>query len=157
MSGSAAWLRPSLYVADVLARCRKTLPPGDVELAVSLAGLGLNLLKQAKWSEAESVIRESLAIRETKIPDSWLRCNAMSLLGGALLGQGRYADAEPLIAQGYEGMRARADAAKYRLSEAAARWGVQLYRGVGEARAGPRRGREVQAAADRPANASARP
>jgi hypothetical protein len=31
----------------------------------------------------------------------------MSLLGGALLDQGRYAEAEPLIVQGYEGMKAR--------------------------------------------------
>jgi hypothetical protein len=32
----------------------------------------------------------------------------MSLLGGALLGQGRYAEAEPLIVPGYEGMKAHA-------------------------------------------------
>jgi hypothetical protein len=31
----------------------------------------------------------------------------MSLLGGALLGQGRYAEAEPLLAAGYEGLKAR--------------------------------------------------
>ncbi len=31
----------------------------------------------------------------------------MSLLGGALLGQGRYAEAEPLVIGGYEGMKAR--------------------------------------------------
>ena len=31
----------------------------------------------------------------------------MSLLGSALMGQGRYAEAEPLIVGGYEGMKAR--------------------------------------------------
>jgi hypothetical protein len=31
----------------------------------------------------------------------------MSLLGGSLLSQGRYAEAEPLVVQGYEGMKAR--------------------------------------------------
>ena len=31
----------------------------------------------------------------------------MSSLGGALLGQGRHAEAEPLIVSGYEGMKAR--------------------------------------------------
>jgi hypothetical protein len=30
----------------------------------------------------------------------------MSLLGGALLGQGKYAEAEPLIVPGYEGLKA---------------------------------------------------
>ena len=67
-----------------------------------------NLLEQARWSEAEPVLRECLAIREKAIPDDWTRYNAMSLLGGALLGQGRYAEAEPLIVPGYEGMKARA-------------------------------------------------
>jgi hypothetical protein len=32
----------------------------------------------------------------------------MSLIGGALLGQKMYADAEPLLLKGYEGMKARA-------------------------------------------------
>jgi hypothetical protein len=32
----------------------------------------------------------------------------MSLLGGALLGQKKHADAEPLLLKGYEGMKARA-------------------------------------------------
>jgi hypothetical protein len=31
----------------------------------------------------------------------------MSLLGGALLGQGKYAEAEPLVTHGYEGLKAR--------------------------------------------------
>jgi hypothetical protein len=33
----------------------------------------------------------------------------MSLLGGALLGRGRYAEAEPLVVAGYRGMKDRAD------------------------------------------------
>src|SRR5436309_836134 len=33
------------------------------------------------------------------------RFNMMSPLGGALLGQGRYAEAEPLVVPGYEGMK----------------------------------------------------
>jgi hypothetical protein len=59
----------------------------------------------------------------------------MSKLGGALLGQGRYAEAEPLITQGYEGMRARAakipPLGKPRLSEAAQRV-MQLYQAWGQ-------------------------
>jgi eukaryotic-like serine/threonine-protein kinase len=49
----------------------------------------------------------------------------MSLVGGALLGQGRYAEAEPLIVQGYEGMKARESRIivpeRLRLREAAGR------------------------------------
>jgi hypothetical protein len=60
----------------------------------------------------------------------------MSLLGGALLGQGKYAEAEPLVAQGYEGIKSR-DAkipALFklpRLSEAAERV-VRLYEAWGK-------------------------
>ena len=33
--------------------------------------------------------------------------NARSLLGESLIGQKKYADAEPLVLSGYEGLRAR--------------------------------------------------
>ena len=68
---------------------------------------GLDLLKQQKWVEAEAVLRECLAIREKFQPDIWSTFNAQSLLGGSLLGQKKYTDAEPLLRKGYEGMKAR--------------------------------------------------
>jgi hypothetical protein len=39
--------------------------------------------------------------------DAWTTVNTKSLLGGALLGQKKYADAEPLLLAGYEGMKQR--------------------------------------------------
>jgi len=51
--------------------------------------------------------RESLAIREKKEPDDWRTFNSKSLLGGAFLGQKKFADAEPLLFAGYEGMKQR--------------------------------------------------
>jgi hypothetical protein len=52
------------------------------------------------------------------------------LLGGSLLGQKKYADAEPLLLAGYEGMKQREDkippVGKIRLTEALERL-VQLY------------------------------
>ena len=87
-----------------------------------MAGLGLNLLRQKKWTEAESTLRECLALRQKRAPDAWSTFNAMSLLGGALLGQKKYADAEPLLVAGYEGLKQRArtipPAGKPRLGEA---------------------------------------
>jgi hypothetical protein len=54
----------------------------------------------------------------------------MSLLGDSLLGQGRLAEAEPLVVQGYEGIKARepriAVPERFRLREAAERV-VRLY------------------------------
>ena len=75
--------------------------------AGALAALGLNLLHQEKWTEAEPLLRECVAIREKQQPDAWTTFNTKSLLGGALLGQKKYADAEPLIVSGYEGMKQR--------------------------------------------------
>ena len=56
---------------------------------------------------ALAVLRDCLAGRQKQLPDSWLTFNTQSLLGGALLGQKKYAEAEPLLVKGYEGMKAR--------------------------------------------------
>jgi serine/threonine protein kinase/tetratricopeptide (TPR) repeat protein len=129
------WDRAGPLLGDLLSRQRKTVPPDSPALAASLATLGMCLLRQEKWSEAESVLRECLAIRAAKLPDDWSRFNSMSQLGGSLLGQGRYAEAEPLIVQGYEGLKAREAQipapGKTRLPEAAEQV-VRLYEAWGK-------------------------
>ena len=94
----------------------------STQYAGALATLGLNLLQQEKWTEAETVLRELLTIREAKAPDDWTTFNTKSMLGGALLGQKKYAAAEPLLRAGYEGMKLRAEKippqGKPRLAEA---------------------------------------
>jgi tetratricopeptide (TPR) repeat protein len=75
--------------------------------ASAMANLGLNLLKQGKWAAAESAARESFRIREKSEPELWSTFNSRSLVGGALLGQKRFGDAEPFLVSGYEGMKAR--------------------------------------------------
>jgi hypothetical protein len=69
--------------------------------------LGLNLLTQQKWPDAESTLRECLAIREKKEAKAWTTFNTQSMLGGALLGQKKHAEAEPLLVKGYEGIKTR--------------------------------------------------
>jgi tetratricopeptide (TPR) repeat protein len=127
-SGRFAKAEP-LY-RDALVRARKSFGLDDPRTAAAMALLGMNLLKQAKWSEAEPVLRACLAVREKTQPDAWGTFNTRSQLGGALLGQGRYGEAEPLIISGYEGMKARAATipapGKDRLPEAALRV-VRLY------------------------------
>jgi hypothetical protein len=108
-----------------MARRRKTAPPDSPLLADDLAGLGRNLVEQGRWSEAEPLLRESIAIRTAAFPDDWRRFESLSLLGAALAGQGRSAEAEPMVVEGYQGMKARAShmpaAQRPRLSEAAVR------------------------------------
>ncbi len=91
----------------MVARRRKIEKPNSVILASDLASLSLSLIKQSKWTEAEPLLRECLAIREKAIPDDWSLFSIMSQLGGALIGQGKYPEAEPLVLQGFEGLKAR--------------------------------------------------
>ena len=90
---------------------------------------------QQKWADAEPVLRECLAIREKFQPDEWSTFNARSMLGGSLLGQKKYAQAEPLLLSGYEGMKAREAKipaqGKPRLAEAGERV-VKLYEAWGQ-------------------------
>lgn len=94
-------------IDELLADARQSLPKDSPQLAGVLAQYGLNLLAVKGFSEAEPLLRECLAIREKTQPDVWTTFNTQSLLGGALLGQKKYAEAEPLLLEGYEGMKAR--------------------------------------------------
>jgi tetratricopeptide (TPR) repeat protein len=60
-----------------------------------------------KMAGAEPLARESLAIYETRTPDSWRAFDGRCILGATLLAQKKYADAEPLLLAGYEGMKQR--------------------------------------------------
>lgn len=91
--------------------------------ATELAVVGWLALQQEKWTQAESLLREALAIMEksseSEIPGyPWRFFNTVSLLGKALLGRARNTadhaekaklleEAGPLLLQGYEGMEAR--------------------------------------------------
>lgn len=94
---------------ELLALARASAPADEAGVASALAGLGRMLLRQSKYSEAEPLLRECLAIRERVYavdhPQFWYRYNAMSMLGGARSGQGRLAEAEALLLDGYNGMK----------------------------------------------------
>jgi serine/threonine protein kinase/tetratricopeptide (TPR) repeat protein len=115
---------------EQLSEARRTLPKDSPQLAGLFAQFGLSLVQQKKWTQAEPLLRECLAIREKTQPDVWSTLNTQSLLGGALLGQKKYADAEPLLLKGYEGMKQREktipEQGKIRLSEAVDRL-IELY------------------------------
>lgn len=94
-------------VLELLADTRKGLPEGSPQLAGLLASNGLELLQLKAHAEAEPLLRECLAIREKIQPEVWSTFNARARLGAALLGQKKYAEAEPLLIAGYEGMKQR--------------------------------------------------
>ena len=117
-----------------LQTMRARLPSDDPEFATELAYFVMRLLSREKLREAEPLARECLVIREKKVPDDWQTFNSRSLLGGSLLGQKKYADVEPLLLSGYEGMMQREDkippAGRPRLKETLQRL-VQLYEATG--------------------------
>ncbi len=94
-------------VDELLADARKQLPKDSPQLAGLLAQQSLALLEGNAFAEAEPLLRECVAIREKTQPDAWTTFNTKSMLGGALLGQKKYADAEPLLLAGYEGLKQR--------------------------------------------------
>jgi tetratricopeptide (TPR) repeat protein len=117
-------------VPEVLADARKTFPKDSSQLAGTLAQSGDTLLQVHAYADAEPLLRECLALREKTEPDAWTTFNAQSMLGRALLGQEKYAEAEPLVVAGYEGLKAHEAGipplATSRLPEAAERV-VKLY------------------------------
>ena len=129
------WAEAEGLLRETLARRRKTEKPDSPLVAGDLAQLGRNLLMQSRWTEAEPLLRESLAICEKALADDWKRYDAMSLLGGSLAGQGRYAEAEPMVVTGYKGMKERESRItvpdQFRLREAAVRV-VRLYEAWGK-------------------------
>jgi len=113
--------RAATLARELLADARATLPKDSPELATQLATVSRTLLTLQAWDEAEPLLRECLAIREKTAPDDWRTFNTKSMLGGALLGQKKFALAEPLLRAGYQGMQEREAAipppAKIRIPE----------------------------------------
>jgi serine/threonine protein kinase len=81
--------------------------PEDHNTIVAGAMIGRDRIMVHQYKEAEPVLREALAAEIKTHPDTWQRYNMESLLGGALLGQKKYEEAEPLLISGYEGMKQR--------------------------------------------------
>jgi eukaryotic-like serine/threonine-protein kinase len=122
--------RAEPLLEELVAAGRKAFGADNPMTAGLLAQLALNHLKRRQYTAAEPVLRDCLRIREQKQPDLWMTFNTRSLLGEALLGQKQYADAEPLLVKGYEGMKAREKAippqANTRIPEALERL-IELY------------------------------
>jgi tetratricopeptide (TPR) repeat protein len=109
-------------------RKRKDSLPWRNDRANALGWLALNLLWQERHGDAERIAREAIAIDQL---EKFRRFYWMSVLGAALLGQKKYADAEPHLLQGYEGMKqwetGRTEGERRRLLTDAGEWVVRLY------------------------------
>jgi hypothetical protein len=113
---------------------RAKVPADESRLAWALGWLIHTLLVAEKFTEAEPLARECLTIHEKQTPDDWVTFDAQSMLGGSLLGQKKYAEAEALLLPAYDGLKKREQKIpfddKVRRKEALQRI-VQLYEATG--------------------------
>jgi eukaryotic-like serine/threonine-protein kinase len=93
--------------AKWLTAVRKRNGPDSTAAAADLAEQAEDLLARERYESAALILRDCVAILEKKQREAWTVFRARSLLGAALLGQKQYAEAEPLLIQGYEGLKAR--------------------------------------------------
>jgi serine/threonine protein kinase/Tfp pilus assembly protein PilF len=100
----------SLYT-KVLEGRRDVLGNEHPDTLDTLVSLGNLRIDQQHYTRGEAPLREALAVYEKTMPDSWERYDCEALLGVSLTGQKRFADAEPLLIAGYEGMLKQKDTA----------------------------------------------
>lgn len=122
------------YAEEALAAKRRTVGPDSPVTMNAAEDLTLTYVALARFSAAEPLAREAQDWFRNKRPDAPERFFAASLLGASLAGQKKYAEAEPLLLDGYQGMVAReqADASNRFEINLAGRWIDELYRGWGK-------------------------
>jgi tetratricopeptide (TPR) repeat protein len=69
--------------------------------------LGNDLTRQGRSGDAEPIFREVLALQEKKDPDDWKVFTSRSRLANALIGQKKFDEAENLLLNAVEGLKAR--------------------------------------------------
>jgi tetratricopeptide (TPR) repeat protein len=77
-------------------------------LAATQSILARLYLRHERFAEAEPLLRECWAITKKNTPEHWQVFAAQSLLGFSLIGQKKYAEAESLLLQGYDGLKTHA-------------------------------------------------
>ncbi len=99
--------RAEVWRRKWLSAMREQAGPETPQYGNALIRLGHNLLRQRKYTEAEPMLREALALLSKLKPGACSGFFVQSLLGEALLGQKKYIESEPLLLQGYTGMKER--------------------------------------------------
>jgi eukaryotic-like serine/threonine-protein kinase len=124
----------ALYL-KVLEMRRRLVGQDQPDTLATMNRLTELYLDQHRYTQAEALSRVAYASYEKTRVSVWERFNSQSLLGESLVGQRKYADAEPLLLAGYEGMRqsqATIPAAYRSLLNNARKSIVQLYEAWGK-------------------------
>jgi tetratricopeptide (TPR) repeat protein len=123
------------HAAQALTGRRHALGSEHPDTVASAVDLALAYLSQGKFAGSEPLSREAVAFYCKNQPDDWQRFRSETVLGASLAGQKKYAEAEPLLLEGYQGMVVRKERIGvqdwYHLDRAG-EWIVQLYQGWGK-------------------------
>jgi tetratricopeptide (TPR) repeat protein len=120
---------------ELLAKWKASSGDAHPGVLVALTGLTRLLLAERRYLPAEPPARELLAFCQDNYPDCWETFYAQSALGDCLRGQKKYAEAEPLLLSGYEGMnqhRATIPSTRLGRLDEALRRVVKLYEATGQ-------------------------
>ncbi len=100
----------------------------DTTPGASLVLQSESLMEEGRFEQAAALLRGCLAMRQKTLPEGhWLIAETMGQLGGAIAGEGKYAEAEPLLLEGYAGMKDNRQVPVERQRRAIQRI-IQLYR-----------------------------
>jgi len=123
------------YATQNLTRRQHALGSQSAETMGAAAGLAWVYEAEGKFAESESLLRKALESDQKSHREDWGHFSDESVLGASLAGQKKYAEAEPLLLEGYRGMLARKDRIgvpeRYYLDRAR-EWLVKLYQAWGK-------------------------
>lgn len=124
----------ALY-SEVLPGQRRAVGETNYDTLWTAARVGRARLLQRKYAEADTALRDAMSGYRKAEPKRWERYACQSLAGSSLLAQKRFAEVEPLLIAGYEGMQRLQErvAVKERLRFTdAGSWIVALYEAWGK-------------------------
>jgi eukaryotic-like serine/threonine-protein kinase len=113
---------------------RRVVGSDQMDTMGSAADLAVAYVMQEKFRDAEPLAREVVAFFNKVDPDGWQRFGVESLLGATLAGQKKFAEAEPLLLEGYRGLvdrKDRIEAPARFYVDIAHEWVVTLYEAWG--------------------------
>ena len=104
---------------QALAIYERALEPDDPYRIAPLLGVGNALIRQGQVASCEPPMRQALRIARASLrPEHWLTGNVESNLGGCLMAQRRYREAEPFVVAGHERLKAALSAGDPRIRSA---------------------------------------
>jgi serine/threonine-protein kinase len=123
--------------AEARRRVLGAMHPDTLQSQISL---GVAEILQLKYTEAEGSLRGTCDAYEQAKLQVWQRYYCEAMLGASLEGQKRFAEAEPLLVSGYQGLRARENSIPANARNALTRageWLARLYTEEGKPELAP--------------------